>query len=185
MAAGAGTWNSINYTARVDQGSNDVSLSEDGRFVGFSSNDSSLTANAGEYLAYRQDMTTRQVVRAGLVGQKVTWEHGVQLDPTGRYAFFSTTANYGADTDQHTDWYRRDLGSSDTTAVMVTAQSTGAPAARRMMGDVMPAEFGSLTILSGESVLVVTTQALIAADTNGKPDLYAKTISTGEVGSAA
>lgn len=181
VAAGAGTWGSVNYTARVDLGANDVSLSDDGRFTAFSSNDSRFTSASGEYLAYRQDMTTRQVVRAGIVGQKTTWEHGVQLDPTGRFAFFATTADYGADTDQHTDWYRRDLDAAGTDPAMVTSQASGAPSSRRMTSDVMPAEFGSIVVLSGSSVVVATMQALVASDTNGKMDLYAKDLGSGAV----
>src|SRR3712207_7734655 len=39
-----------------------------------------------------------------------SWEHQVELDPTGRHAFFATTAAaLPADTNGHTDHYRRDL----------------------------------------------------------------------------
>ncbi|WP_380161795.1 beta strand repeat-containing protein [Kineococcus sp. R86509] len=181
--AGSGSWggSGTNYSVAYD--ARELSLSDDGRYVAFASDSSALTSGAAEFLVYRRDMAAGgKIVRAGLPDQKVDWEHQVALDPTGRYAFFETTASYGSDNDGHTDWYRRDLDAG--TVAMVTTTAAGTPSATRMTGSVTVAEYGSITVLSGDAVLVTTMQALIASDTNKASDIYRKTISTNAVSSA-
>ena len=66
--------------------------------------------------------------------------------------------------------------------MLVTAdadgRATGGPT-----GSVTPAKHGRLTALSGDHVVVTTSQALVSADTNRIRDLYLKDLVTGVVSS--
>ena len=50
-------------------------------------------------------------------------------------------------------------------------------------GPVAPSEYGRTFALSGDQVVLATSQALLAADTNRVRDLYLKDLGTGAVGS--
>ncbi|GAB3467684.1 fibronectin type III domain-containing protein [Kineococcus endophyticus] len=182
VVSGRGQWGSLSAAYPVSNDSRDTSVSDDGRFVAFSSSTTALTPNAAEYLVYRRDMTVAgQFSRVGIQTTTSRWEHGAQLDPTGRWVFFATTAKVGADTDNRTDWYRTDAQNPGAPAVMVTSQADGTPTSRRLTTQESTAEYGVVHVLSADSVLVTTMQSLVPADTNGVVDTYSKNLTTGSV----
>jgi large repetitive protein len=165
----------------------DVDLSDDGRYVALVTAAQITTAtptNSGSTgLAYRIDTVTGSVRALGN-GQQTVWEHQVELDPTGRYAFFATSAaELAADTNGHTDHYRRDLaGGVVGPLLLVTSDADGRTVAGPI-GSITPAEYGRLVALTGDRVVVTTSQALVSADTNRLRDLYEKDLVSGIVGS--
>ena len=178
VPAGAGT---VQYAVYRDAG--DVAISDDGRYVALVTAHRITTSTPGTVgstgLAYRVDTTTGAVLPMGN-GQQTIWEHQVELDPTGRYGFFATSAaELGGDANGHTDHYRRDLaGGAVGALVLVTADADGRATAGPT-GSVTPAEYGRLVALTGDQVLVTTSQALVSADTNRLRDLYVKDVVTG------
>jgi hypothetical protein len=168
----------------------DVAVSDDGRYVALVTAAKVGTSTPGASwstgLAYRLDTATGALVALG-TGQRTAWEHQVELDPTGRYAFWSTAAPAVAeDVNGHTDHYRRDLGDGTAGAVvLVTADAQGAPAPAGAgpTGSVTPAEYGRVLAASGDRVLVTTSQPLQPGDVNRRRDLYARDLGTGTVGS--
>ncbi|SFP84344.1 fibronectin type 3 domain-containing protein [Geodermatophilus dictyosporus] len=170
----------VEYGVYRDAG--DVALSDDGRYVALVTaakvTTPTPTANWSTGLAHRVDTATGAVVPLGN-GQTSVWEHRVELDPTGRYAFFATAAaQVPGDGNGHTDHLRRDLGTGALT--LVTADAAGR-ATTGPTGSVTPAEYGRLLAVDGERVLVTTSQALTAGDTNRLRDLYAKDLADGAV----
>ena len=163
----------------------DIAISDDGRYVAFVTSaklgTTTPTANWTAGLAYRKDLDSGSVVALGS-GQRTTWEHAVELDPTGRYAYWSTAAPaLAGDTNGHTDFYRRDLdGGVPGPVVLLTGDASGrhttGPA-----GGVATTEYGRLFAQSGDEVLVTTSQALAPVDANKLRDLYAKDLSDGVV----
>jgi Tol biopolymer transport system component len=184
LVSGTGGWGDVRSVYNALYDARDVSISDDGRYVAFSSDSTALTSSAIDYLAYRKDMATGQILRAGAVATHYDWEHQVALDPTGRYVFFQTAGSFGADQDGHTDWYRRDLGAVGTEAALVTSRVDGRPSPVRLPGRDSTVEYGPISVLSANLVVVATMQSLVPADTNGVMDLYRKDLSTGTVGSA-
>jgi hypothetical protein len=170
------------YAVHRDAG--DVALSDDGRYAALVTTSrittTTPTATASTGLAYRVEVATGAAVAMGS-GQLTTWEHQVELDPTGRWGFFTTAAaELAGDTDGHTDAYRRDLSGGGL--VLVTADAAGRCTSGPATA-VGPAEYGRVTAVTGGAVLVTTSQALLPADTNKVRDLYAKDLATGAVGS--
>ncbi|TFV89968.1 fibronectin type III domain-containing protein [Blastococcus sp. CT_GayMR16] len=165
----------------------DVDISDDGRYVALVTaariTTATPTANGSTGLAYRMDLATGGVLALG-DGQQTVWEHQVELDPTGRYAFFATSAaELAGDTNGHTDHYRRDLaGGTVGPLVLVTADADGRATAGPI-GSITSAEYGRLIALSGDRVVVTTSQALVSADTNRLRDLYVKDLVSGIVSS--
>ncbi|MBM7807604.1 fibronectin type 3 domain-containing protein/Tol biopolymer transport system component [Geodermatophilus bullaregiensis] len=160
----------------------DVAISDDGRHVALVTaakvTTPTPTAAWSTGLAYRVDTATGAVVAMGS-GQTTVWEHQVELDPTGRHGFYATAAAaLPADGNGHTDHYRRDLGGGGLT--LVTADA-GGRATAGPTGAVSAAEYGRLTAVDGDRVLVTTSQALTATDTNRLRDLYAKDLTDGTV----
>jgi hypothetical protein len=135
-------------------------------------------------LAYRVDTTTGNALALG-AGQQTVWEHQVALDPTGRYAFFATSAaELAADTNGHTDHYRRDLaGGVSGPLLLVTTDASGVVTAGPV-GSIAPTEYGRLIAVTGDRVVVTTSQALVSADTNRLRDLYEKDLVSGTVSSS-
>ncbi|WP_139173540.1 fibronectin type III domain-containing protein [Geodermatophilus telluris] len=171
---------SVEYGVYRDAG--DVALSDDGRFVALVTaakvTTPTPTAAWATGLAYRVDTVTGAVAALGN-GQTSVWEHQVELDPTGRHAFFATTAaEVAGDGNGHTDHLRRDLGSGSLT--LVTADAAGRATAGPT-GSVTSAEYGRLLATDGDRVLVTTSQALTPGDTNRLRDLYAKDLADGSV----
>jgi chitodextrinase len=164
----------------------DVAISDDGRYVALVTaakvTTTTPTASWSTGLAHRVDTTTGAVVPLGS-GQTTVWEHQVELDPTGRYAFFATAAAaLPVDGNGHTDHYRRDLdGGVAGPLVLVTADASGR-ATVGPTGAITPAEYGRLLAVTGDRVLVTTSQPLSAADANRLRDLYTKDLATGAVG---
>jgi fibronectin type 3 domain-containing protein len=173
------------YAVYRDAG--DIDVSDDGRYVALVTAARITTATPATMgstgLAYRIDVTTGAVLALG-TGQLTAWEHQVELDPTGRYAFFATAAAALAlDTNGHTDHYRRDLaGGIVGPLVLATADAAGRATAGPF-GSIAPAEYGRLIALTGDRVVVTTSQALVSADTNRLRDLYEKDLLTGTAGS--
>ncbi|MCA0144387.1 fibronectin type III domain-containing protein [Blastococcus sp. LR1] len=161
----------------------DIALSDDGRYVALVTVNRIATTNPAATstaaLAYRVDLTTSTAIALG-DGQQTGWEHQVELDPTGRYAFYSTAEPaLPADTNGHTDHYRRDLaGGVAGPLLLVTSDADGRPTSGPV-GSVAPAEYGRLTAFSGDRVVLTTSQALVSADTNRIRDLYLKDLGTG------
>ena len=164
----------------------DLAVSDDGRYVALVTANRVTTAFPAQTwptgLAYRVDTLTGAVVPLG-TGQTTVWEHQVELDPTGRFAFFATAAAaLPADTNGHTDHYRRDLdGGVVGPLVLVTTDAAGRPTVGPT-GAVTPAEYGRLLAVTGDRVLVTTSQPLTVADANRVRDLYSKDLLTGVVG---
>ena len=165
----------------------DVDVSDDGRYVALVTAARITTATPSTVgstgLAYRVDLGTGAVLALG-TGQQTIWEHQVELDPTGRYAFYATSAAaLAADTNGHTDHYRRDLaGGAVGPLVLATADADGR-ATSGPVGSITPAEYGRLVALTGDRVLVTTSQALVSADANRLRDVYEKDLVSGTVGS--
>jgi hypothetical protein len=163
----------------------DVALSDDGRYVAFVTaaklGTTTPTANWTTGLAYRKDLLTGAVVALGS-GQRTVWEHAVELDPTGRYAYWSTSSPaLAGDTNGHTDFYRRDLdGGIAGPLVLVTGDASGRHTAGPT-GAVATTEYGRAFAVSGDEVLVTTSQALVPVDGNKVRDLYAKDLADGVV----
>jgi len=160
----------------------DLAISDDGLHVAFSSaaKPAAPATSWSTGLAYRVDVRTG-AVRALGTGQTTAWEHQVGLDPTGRYAFFSTAAALlPADTNRRTDHYRRDLGTGEL--VLVTSRADGS-VAPSPAGAVTPAEYGSVLVLSADRVLVGTVLPLVGGDANKKLDVYGRDLALGVAGS--
>lgn len=158
----------------------DVAVSDDGRYVALvtAAKPTAPGSSWSTGLAYRKDVVTGALAPLGS-GQTAAWEHQVGLDPTGRYGFFSTTAAVvPGDVNGHTDVVRRDLETG--TLTLVTADADGRTTTGPT-GAVAPAEYGRVLPVSGDLVLLTTSQALLPADTNRLRDLYAKDLSTGAV----
>jgi large repetitive protein len=134
-------------------------------------------------LAYRRDLTTGSYLALGS-GQQTEWEHRVELDPTGRYGFFATSAaELPADVNGHTDFYRRDLDGGVAGPLVLATTNSDGQVVGGPIGAVTSAEYGRLFAADGNRVLVLTSQALVSGDTNRLRDLYAKDLVTGIAGS--
>ncbi|SDP65668.1 fibronectin type 3 domain-containing protein [Klenkia soli] len=158
----------------------DVDLSDDGRYVAFvtSARPAAPGSSWSVGLAYRKDTVTGALTPLG-DGQTAAWEHQVALDPTGRYGFYSTTAAVvPGDTNGHTDVHRRDLGTG--ALVLVTADVAGR-SVTGPAGAVAAGEYGRVVAVSGDLVVLATSQALVPADGNRLRDLYLKDMATGVV----
>jgi hypothetical protein len=186
VASSAGT--GLNATeAVVFRDTGDIAISDDGRYVAFVTANRVTTATPGTIgstgLAYRKDLDTGSILALGN-GQQTTWEHRVELDPTGRYAFFGTASGQLAlDTNGHSDFYRRDLAGGVVGPLVLVTSDAGGAATAGPFGSVDPAEYGRLFAPGGDQVLVLTAQALVSADTNRLRDLYAKDLVSGVAGS--
>ena len=66
-------------------------------------------------------------------------------------------------------------------STVATADASGRASAGPT-GAVTPAEYGRLLALTGDRVLVTTSQPLSATDANRVRDLYTKDLATGAVG---
>ncbi|RBY94391.1 hypothetical protein DQ244_03475 [Blastococcus sp. TBT05-19] len=175
----------VQYSVFRDAG--DIAISDDGRYVALTTTSRITTSSPASVgtvgLAYRVDLTTGIPIALGN-GQQTEWEHQVELDGSGRYAFFSTAGGQlPADANGHTDHYRRDLaGGAAGPLVLVTADADGR-ATTGPVGSVTSAEYGRLTALTGDRVVVTTSQALVSADTNRVRDVYVKDLVSGIVSS--
>jgi hypothetical protein len=163
----------------------DIAISDDGRYVALVTAARIMTANPGQNgsagLAYRLDTATGAVLALGN-GQQTVWEHQVELDPTGRYAFFATASGQLAgDTNGHTDHYRRDLGGGVAGPLLLVTSDADGRATAGPIGSVAPSEYGRLIAVTADEVLVTTSQALVSADTNRVRDLYLKDLVSGLV----
>ncbi|WP_165640302.1 fibronectin type III domain-containing protein [Klenkia brasiliensis] len=163
----------------VARDTGDVDISDDGRYVVFSTSakPTAPTSSWSTQLAYRKDTVTGAVAALG-DGQTGAWEHQLALDPTGRYAFFTTAAAPTGDTNGHTDTFRRDLVTG--TLTLVTADADGRPVSGPT-GAVAPTEYGRPVAVTGDLVVLTTSQALLPADTNRLRDLYVKDLGSGVV----
>lgn len=162
---GAGSANGGSYEPRV---------SADGRYVAFSSSAQNLSAtpSAGNRMVYLRDQwtgATRQMVvpRVGL-GTFANGDcAGVELSGDGRYvAFGSQSSNLVADDTNGTpDVFVADR---DTGAITrLSLRASGAQAGNTELG---LAGFS----LDGRVALIQTRDALVASDSNGEFDLYAR-----------
>lgn len=160
----------------------DVAVSDDGRFVAFSSaaKPASPRTSWSTGLAYRKDLAGGGVERLG-TGQTASWEHQVGLDPSGRYAFFATAAALlPADVNRRTDHYRRDLVTGELRLVSSRADGAVAPSAA---GAVTPAEYGPVLVLDADRVVLGTVLPLVGGDANGRLDVYGRDLARGQAGS--
>ncbi|WP_218566759.1 fibronectin type III domain-containing protein, partial [Vallicoccus soli] len=167
----------------VSRDAGDLAVSDDGRYVALVTPHKLGTPTPGAVwstgLAHRLDTATGQHVALG-TGQTSAWEHRVELDPTGRWAFFSTAAaGVPEDTDGRIDHYRRDLG-GDVAGALVRV-TVPAVAGAGPTGAVTPAEHGRLLAATGDRVLVLTSQPLLPGDANRRRDLYARDLAAERV----
>jgi chitodextrinase len=175
------TVRSIPFAVFRDAG--DIAISDDGRYVALVTAHRITTASPGTSgsagLAYRLDTVTGAVLALGN-GQQTVWEHQVELDPTGRYAFFATASGQlPGDTNGHTDHYRRDLGGGVAGPLLLVTADADGRATAGPIGSVAPAEYGRLIAVTAAEVMVTTSQALVSADTNRIRDLYLKDLVSG------
>ena len=171
----------------VYRDSGDIAISDDGRYAAFVTANRITTATPGAVngtgLAYRKDLATGGLVAMGS-GQQTEWEHRVELDPTGRYGFFATTAAaLPADGNAHTDFYRRDLDGGVAGPLLLVTTNSDGQVVGGPLGAVAPPEYGRLFAADANRVLVLTSQALVSADTNRLRDLYVKDLTSGIAGS--
>jgi len=162
----------------------DVDVSDDGRYVALVTSaklGTTPTASWPAGLAHRIDTATGTSVAMGN-GQSTIWEHQVALDPTGRYGFFATAApETPGDDNGHTDHLRRDLdGGVLGPLLLVTADAAGRTGPGPV-GSITSAEYGRVFPVTGDQVLVTTSQALLPTDTNRLRDVYAKDLVGGAV----
>lgn len=165
----------------------DIAISDDGRYVAFVTAARIMTATPGTIggtgLAYRKDLVTNVLAAMGS-GQQTVWEHRVELDPTGRYGFFSTAASeLAGDNNGHSDYYRRDLDAGAGAPLVLVTSDAGGVATTGPVGALAPTEYGRLFAADGDRVLLLTSQALVSADLNRVRDLYTKDLVSGSVGS--
>ncbi|MEJ5869048.1 hypothetical protein WDV85_14995 [Pseudokineococcus sp. 5B2Z-1] len=159
----------------------DVAVSDDGRYVAFSTaaKPAAPTTSWSTGLAYRKDLVTEELAPLG-TGQTAAWEHQLGLDPTGRYGFVATAAPLLAeDGNRRTDHYRRDLETGELRLVTSRADGSVAPSTS---GSVTPAEYGRVLVLGADRVLVGTVLPLVDGDANGLLDVYGRDLARGEAG---
>ena len=175
--------NGITTQFPVYRDAGDIAISDDGQYVALVTAAKITSSTPGTLgstgRAYRKDLGTGGVLALGS-GQQTVWEHRVELDPTGRYGFFSTAAAaLPADGNGHTDFYRRDLdGGVAGPLTLVTADADGA-ATGGPIGSISSAEYGRVFASDGTRVLVLTSQALASGDTNQLRDVYDKDLVSG------
>ncbi len=160
----------------------DVAVSDDGRYVAFSSaaKPSAPSTSWSTGLAYRKDLVTGDLEPLG-TGQTAAWEHQLGLDATGRYGFVATAAPLLAhDDNRRTDHYRRDLGTGALDLVTARADGSVAPSAP---GSITPAEYGRVLVLDADRVLVGTVLPLVDGDANSALDVYGRDLARGQAGS--
>jgi hypothetical protein len=163
----------------------DIAISDDGRYVAFGTaaklGTTTPTANWTAGLAYRKDLASGDVLALG-TGQRTVWEHSVELDPTGRYAYYSTAAPaIAGDTNGHTDFNRRDLAGGVGGALRLVTGDASDRHTTGPSGSVAETEYGRLFAVTGDDVLVTTSQALTPTDANKQRDLYRKDLVGGAV----
>ena len=159
----------------------DVAVSDDGRYVAFSSaaRPASPATSWSTGLAYRKDLLTGELDPLG-TGQTSAWEHQLGLDATGRYAFLATAAPLRAEDDnRRTDHYRRDLGTGALDLVTARADGSVAPSAP---GSITPAEYGRVLVLDPDRVLVGTVLPLVDGDANALLDVYGRDLARAQAG---
>lgn len=173
------------YFVGVDTDTGDLSLSADGRYVGFSTTNKITSASPGDSwgtpLAYRKDLTTGDVVAVG-TGATNRWEHQVTLSPDGRYAAFLTAARgVQADGNGRSDVYRRDLSAPASDPLVLVTSDAGGAAVTTPSGATARDEYGRVVLLADGRAVVVTVQPMAGTDANGLRDAYGKDLSTGTV----
>ncbi|WP_180357733.1 fibronectin type III domain-containing protein [Streptomyces sp. NP160] len=173
------------YSVGVDTDTGDLAISDDGRYVAFSTVNKITTSAPGDNwstpLAYRKDLTTGDVLAIGS-GQTNRWEHQVTLSPDGRHAAYLTTARaVPTDGNGKTDAYRRDLTAPTTDPLVpLTSDASGAFVTTPTSATARD-EYGRVVLLASGTAVLITVQPMNSADTNGVRDLYAKDPSTGAV----
>jgi len=159
----------------------DVAVSDDGRYVAFSSaaRPTAPSTSWSTGLAYRKDLLTGDVEPLG-TGQTSSWEHQLGLDATGRYGFLATAAPLRPEDDnRRTDHYRRDLATGALELVTARADGSVAPSAA---GAITPAEYGRVLVLDADRVLVGTVLPLVDGDANVLLDVYGRDLGRAQAG---
>ena len=164
--------------AQANGVSSPASFSADDRYAVFQSDASNLVAGDtnGKSDVFVRDLLTGTTTRVS-VGNDGSQGNDSSTAPTisgdgTRVLFTSLATNLVVgDTNGVADAFVRYLGTNETVRVSVGANSVEAPAT-----DPAPV-VGAATLSSdGKSALFTTTAPLVAADTNGKPDLWARTL---------
>jgi Tol biopolymer transport system component len=147
------------------------SISDDGRYVAFSSHGSNLVTDTnGQADVFRKDLATGAVVRVSVRADGSELGKNVYPSMSSDGRFVSFTA-YLSDATNDGDIDRKDLVTGELTVVSSTA--TGVPGVGLQGRSSISAD--------GAVVALETGAALVAGDTNQKQDVYVKRVATGAV----
>ena len=162
--------------------SNQSSVSADGRYVVFESYATNLVTGDGNntHDVFRKDLSTGDIVLVSSAGDAAHTQSDKRSDnpaisADGRYVLFTSqgTNLVAGDTLGFLDIFRKDLVTGDL--VLVSASSDGTtPANNESNGANMSAD-GRYVVFSS------LASNIVAADTNGKSDVFWKDLTTGEV----
>lgn len=156
-------------------GSENPSISDDGRYVAFGSNSLLAGGVAGEFNAYVRDRTAGSTELVNVKSDETVGDHGgggAVISGTGRYVAFSSAATdlVASDTNGVRDVFLRDRTAGTTTRVSVSNTEGQLPtgAGSNEISDV------------GPTVLFFTNdQASSVPDAGGEFDVYARDVAAG------
>lgn len=177
----AGTTTRVSVSSAGAQGNHhsvDPTISDDGRYVAFSSRASNLVAGDNNFLedvfVHDRDTGTTTRVSLGLLGAQLdAYAFQPFISPDGScVAYTSAATNVVAGiTNSDFDIFLRDLGSGATTRVSVS--SVGAEGDANSLEPALSQDGQIVTFYSLASTLIGT-------DTNGQPDVYVHDVASGQ-----
>ncbi len=146
-------------------------VSDDGRYLVFTSTANNLQTGVSGTQIYRKDMETGEVVLVSSDSEGNPGSGGVTIRPqisaNGRYVVFrSTHTNYvdGVSTQQ---FYRKDI---ETGELLLVSRSTDGSTNGIFSGE------GAFMSADGSRIVFSSNQALVGDDTNGVVDIYMRII---------
>jgi TolB protein len=164
----------------VNSFAEDVAISSDGRFVGFSSAASNLVEDDlnGRTDVFVLDRLTSEVERVSLSSSEVEPSgdsDSASLSSDGRYVAFASFASdlVVGDTNGSTDVFRRDRATGETVRVSVTDEGA------QVFGADSYAAFPSISNDGAKVAFVSFSPELVPGDTNGALDVFVRDFSSG------
>jgi Tol biopolymer transport system component len=166
--------------AEGDDESFDPAISDDGRYVAFTSRASNLvtgdTNGQADVFVHDRVTGTTELVSIGIGGAPGNdLSADAMLSADGRYVAFTSYASNlrPGDTGGTWDVFVRDRATETTERVDVDSQGVAAPAARRIDSRATISADGRFVAFSSDS------SNLVAGDTNGTTDVFVRTASPG------